>query len=290
VTTPLLPDTFQLGDLVWNARDADGVEWIVTRDDDWWTAPSRRLFHFERPLADGYTRSRSFAGARTLTFEVALIAPTRALRDARLRQMAGMWRTGDTVVLRGPGVEADGSSAQYDLLVEYSNPPDPKAINSTAEGLQFTFVAPDGVKRSAIEYTTGQLALPSSTGGLTFPITYPVAFNAVVTSGSALVTNGGTADTGFIIRIDGPAPQPRISLMRGTDVQTLRCNLTVEPGQWLTINTATHSVMLNDLVSRRGTVAGTFPILAPGTSEISWDCASYQADARMTATWHNAQY
>lgn len=290
MTTPILTDQYQLGDLVWNARDEDGVEWIVTRDDDWWTAPARRLSHYERPFADGYARSRSFAGARTLTFEVTMIAPTRALRDARLRQLAGLWRTGDTVSLTGPGVEADSTPAQYEVLVEYSDSPDPKSINSTDVALQFTFVAPDGVKRSVTEYTTGALELPSSVGGLTFPITFPIAFNATVTSGSALVTNGGTADVGMVFRIDGPAPEPRITLARGTDVQTLRCNLTVESGQWLTIDTATRSVLLNDLVSRRGLVAGTFPILNPGTSELSWDCDSYESGARLTATWRNAQY
>jgi hypothetical protein len=290
VTTALLPDTYQLGDLIWNARDADGVEWIVTKDDDWWTGPGRRLNHYERPFADGYGRSRSFAGARTLTFEVMMIAPSRELRDARLRELAGLFGDGDVHPLVGPGVEADGTPALYELLVEYTNPPDPKSINSTAVALQFTFIAPDSVKRSVTEYTTGEIELPSSTGGLTFPVTFPAAFNAVVTSGSALVTNGGTADVGLILRIDGPAPQPRITLARGTDVQTLRCNLTVEAGQWLTIDTATRSVLLNDLSSRRGLVAGTFPILAPGTSELSWDCDSYEPAARLTATWRNAQY
>lgn len=285
MTTPILTDQYQLGDFAWNARDEEGVEWIVTRDDDWWTAPSRDLYHFKRPFADGFARSRSFAGSRKITFEVAMIAPTRELRDARLRTLAGMWGSGDVVSLIGPG--GDG---QYELLVEYSDPPDPKPINSTAVALQFVFVAPDGVKRSVAEYTTGALELPSSVGGLQFPITFPVSFDAVVTSGSAMVTNGGTADVGLVLRIDGPAPQPRITLARGSDIQTLRCNLTVEDGQWLTIDTAAKTVLLNDLASRRGAVAGTFPILAPGTSELSWDCDSYEADARLTATWRYAQY
>lgn len=285
MTTALLPDTYQLGDLVWNARDADGVEWIVTKDKDWWVAPSRRVTHLDRPFADGFGRSRSWAGSRVLLFEGCMIAPTRALRDQRLDELAAICGDGGTVPLIGPG--PDG---QYRLDVEYTDPPDVEPLNSTAVAWQWTLVATAPVKRSVTEYTTGQIPLPSTSGGLTFPITFPISFAATTTSGTALVTNGGRADTGLILRVDGPAPNPRINLARGTDVQTLRGNLTVEAGQWLTIDTAAKTVMLNDVASRRGLVAGVFPILAPGTSELSWTCDSYSPVARLTATWHYARY
>lgn len=287
MTTPLhsLVDQFELDGIVWNARDADGVEWIVNRDADWWSPPNRRVNHLERPLADGYGRSRSFASVRVLTFEGCMTAPTRALRDARLDQLAAMFADGALHSLTGPGVDG-----QYELLVEYTDRPDIDPLNSTSVRWQMTLIAPDPLKKSVTEYTTGQIELPSTTGGLTFPFTAPFTFDATVTAGSALVTNGGTADIGLLIRIDGPATNPHITLARGTDVQTLRCNLTVDAGQWLTIDTAARTVMLNDLVSRRGAVSGDFPILTPGTSELSWDADTYEAAARLTATWRYARY
>lgn len=285
MVTPLHDNLYQLGDLAWNAVDDDGVVWFVTRDDDWWRGPTRRLTQLDRPFADGFARSRSWAGARALTFEVHMRAPTRALRDDRVGAVAAICGDGGTVPLIGPA--PDG---QYQLDVEYTDAPDPVSINPREVRWQWLLVAPDPIKRSVIEYTTGAMQLPSSVGGLTFPITFPISFNAVVTSGTAQVRNGGTADVGMILRIDGPAPQPRITLARGTHVQTLRCGLTVEAGQWLTIDTAARTVLLNGLVSRRGLVAGDFPVLAPGTSELSWNCDSYEADARLTATWRYARY
>lgn len=285
MSTPLLVDQYQFGDFAWNARDSDGVEWIVTKDADWWTAPGRRLTHLERPFADGFGRSRSWAGARSLVFEGVLIAPTRELRDARMDALAAVCGDGGTVPLIGPGVDG-----QYQLEVEFANAPDQVPINSTSVAWQITLVASEPLKRSVTEYTTGQIQLPSTSGGLTFATTFPITFTGTVTSGSALVTNGGTATVGLVIRIDGPAANPSVTLARGTHVQTLRCNLTVDSGQWLTIDTAARTAMLNDLVSRRGKVAGDFPVLSPGTSELSWAADTYEPTARLTATWRYARY
>lgn len=285
MATALLPDVYEFGPFMWNSRDDDGVEWIVTRDADWWTAPPRRLTHLERPFADGVGRTRSWAGSRALTFEGCIRAPTRELCDQRLDELAGLFRDGGTQLLVGPGLDG-----QYQLLVEYSDSPDIDRINSREARWQMVLVASDPVKRSVVEYTTGQLPLPSTVGGLTFAATFPITFDATVTSGTALITNGGTADVGLVLRIDGPAANPRITLARGTDIQTIRCNLTVETDQWLTIDTANRTARLNDLVSRRGAVAGVFPILAPGTSELSWDCDSFEPLARLTATWRYGRY
>lgn len=285
MVTPLHDNIYQLGDFTWNAVDDDGVIWFVTRDEDWWRGTNRRVSHYEKPFADGFGRSRSRAGARAITFEGCMKAPTRALRDARVDAFAALCGDGGTVQLIGPGLDG-----QYQLDVEYTDPPDIVSVSPREVKWQMVLIASSPLKRSVNEYTTGQVELPSTSGGLTFPVTFPVTFSGVVTSGTAMLTNGGTADVGLVLRIEGPAPNPRITLTRGTDIQTLRVDVTVEAGQWLTIDTAARTVMLNDLVSRRGMVAGTFPILAPGTSELSWNCDSFEAAARLSATWRYARY
>lgn len=140
------------------------------------------------------------------------------------------------------------------------------------------------------QQTTG---LPSSTGGLGFPIQFPVQFDAVTTSGTVLLTNAGTADTGLLLRIDGPAVQPRVSLTNLTDpadIKTLRFNLTVESGQWLSIDTAARTVSLNAVASRRGQTAGQWPLLPPGSHELSWSSDAYNAGAMLTASWRSAWF
>lgn len=285
MTTALLPDTWQLGPFVWNARDGDGCEWIVNNDDDWWRAPGRRTAMVEHPFGDGAARSRSWAGVRSLTFEGCMIAPTRQLRDLRAAEFAGQFSDGELMQLTGPG--PDG---QYTLMVEWADSPDVSSYNSTAFKWQTTLVAPDPVKLSAIEHSTGLLPLPSTTGGLTWPVTWPISWTSTTIAGTALLTNSGSVDTGLIVRIDGPVTNPRFSLSRGTDVQTLQFDLALDAAQWLTIDTKAHTVLLNDSVSRRGLTAGVFPILAPGTSELSWNAALFDSAARISATWRDARY
>ncbi len=286
MVTPLHENVYQLGDFWWNATDDNGVTIFITKDEDWWRGPARRVTTLERPMSDGSGRSRSRAASRALTFEGCLRAPTRALRDSYMDRLAAVCGDGGTVPLIGPGV-----GGQYQLDVEFTDPLDPVSVNPREVKWQWVLYAADPLKRSVTEYTTGQIELPSTSGGLTFAATFPISFTATVTSGTAMLTNGGTADAGLVLRVDGPAPNPRVTLSQGATVQTLRCNLTVEAGQWLTIDTAARTAYLNDLVSRRGAVAGTFPILKAGTtSELSWDCDSYQAAARLTATWRYARY
>jgi hypothetical protein len=287
VTTPLLPDVFELGPFVLNARDADGCEWIVEKDEDWWKGPSRELKQYKRPFADGASRSRPWAGVRTMTFQGCLIAPTRELRDQRASELAALLFDGELIPLTGPA--PDG---QYSLLVEWADAPDIANLNSRAFSWQVALVAPDPVKLSAVEHSTGLLPLPITTGGITWPVTWPVSWPSTTITGTALVTNSGSVDTGLVVRIDGPVQSPRFSLARGTDVQTLQFNLTLDAGQWLTIDTKAHTVLLNDTVSRRGLTAATngWPILSPGTSELSWQATNYDAAARISATWRDARY
>lgn len=285
MTTPLLTDQFALGPFALNARDADGCEWIVENDNDWWRGPGRELKQYKRPFADGAARSRPWAGVRSMTLAGCLIAPTRALRDQRAADLAALLFDGDLMTLTGPA--PDG---QYSLLVEWADAPDIDNQNSTTFGWQVTLVAPDPVKLSAVEHTTGLVPLPITTGGLTWPVTWPISWPSTTVVGTAQCTNSGSVDTGLIIQVFGPVIQPRVSLARGTDVQTLQFNLTLDSGQWLTVDTKAHTVLLNDTVSRRGLTSGTFPILSPGTSELSWQSTTYDSAARVSATWHDARY
>lgn len=159
-------------------------------------------------------------------------------------------------------------------------------------GLAFTkaaFVALDPLIYSGVEHVAST-GLPSASGGLTFAATFPVTFTGILTSGTRLITNDGTADSALLLRIDGPVDQPQVSLSRGTDVQTIKFNTTLTAGQWLTVDCAARTVELNDVASRRGQASGTFPILAPGTSELSWIANTYDPAALLTATWRSAWY
>jgi hypothetical protein len=131
------------------------------------------------------------------------------------------------------------------------------------------------------------LGLPSTTGGLTLPLTAPVSIAATVTSGRATITNAGTKDAGLTLRVDGPVVEPRISLLTDAGTTTLRLWLTLTAGQWVDIDTAARTVYLNGTASRRGQASGGWPVLPSGTAELAFDASAYDPAAALTTTWRD---
>lgn len=133
------------------------------------------------------------------------------------------------------------------------------------------------------------LGLPSESGGLEVPFVVPFIIGATVTSGTTTITNAGTAPAGLTLRIDGPVQEPRVSL-RAPDgsVKVLRYLDDLASGEYLTIRTRERTAYLQDAVSRRGRITGDWFLLEPGTSEITFGAAVYDASARLTVSWQDA--
>lgn len=154
------------------------------------------------------------------------------------------------------------------------------------------FVALDPLIYSGDEHSV-ILGLPSTTGGLTVPVTAPLTIPATVTSGRATITNAGKAPVGLTLRIDGPVVEPRVSLLTSAGTAIVRMWLTLTAGQWLDIDTAARTVYLNGTASRRGQATGDgigWPILPKGSAELAFDSPTYSALPQLTATWRDAWY
>jgi hypothetical protein len=140
------------------------------------------------------------------------------------------------------------------------------------------------------EVSTG---LPTQTGGLTLPFTVPFTIPGVLTGGREDLLNEGTADAALLLRVDGPVTDPRIALQRPDgDVQTIRFDLTLAAGQWLDIDTASRTALLNGLpeANQRGRAAwdiDPYP-LPPGTSVLRFAASSHNDEALLTARWRSA--
>jgi hypothetical protein len=149
------------------------------------------------------------------------------------------------------------------------------------------FVALDPTVYSGDEHQV-QVGLPSDTGGLVLPLTVPFTVAATFTAGRADLTNAGTKDAPLALRIDGPASEPTVTLLTDTGPLTLRVLFDIDDGQWLDLDTKARTALLNGEVSRRGLVSGDWPLLPPGTSELAFNAALFDPDARLTATWRDA--
>ena len=164
--------------------------------------------------------------------------------------------------------------------------PDPSQIALGMAHTQCAFVALDPKIYAGLE-TVLSTGLPSTSGGLTWPVTWPVTWNAVVTSGVLQAVNAGKTATRPRLVIYGPCSGPRVTLT-GTG-ESLAWNLTLTAGQWLDVDTDRRTSLLNGQVSRSGQMTSRqwFELL-PGISEIAFGADAYTPDASLVVAYRSA--
>jgi len=140
---------------------------------------------------------------------------------------------------------------------------------------------------SDIWYVDELMLVDPASGGLTVPFTV----DAVVSAGRVMLSNAGTAPVGLRLRIDGPVSEPRVSLLTDDGTAVLRLQLNLGTGQWLEIDTSARTVYLQGTASRRGLASvneGGWPLLPPGSAELAFDAATFNASARLSVAWRDA--
>lgn len=152
-------------------------------------------------------------------------------------------------------------------------------------GWAVEFHATDPLVYESVE-NSAESGLPTSGGGLVFPLDFPLFFGDVSEGGTILAVNSGTFPTPPTIRLDGPFNDPSITLVE-TD-ETLELNLGVAVDEWLDIDFRNHTVMLNGTASRFPfVVQHDWWSLPVGTSEVQFR-ASTQTEALLTMKWRSA--
>ena len=116
------------------------------------------------------------------------------------------------------------------------------------------------------------LASTAAGTGLVYPLAYPLDYGvpAGVTPGAVSLANAGTASYWPRLRIDGPVPNPTVTLVETGD--WVHFEGTVTAGQWLDFDLANRRVLLNGQVSVRTAVSssGAWLAVPPGGGSISW--------------------
>jgi hypothetical protein len=144
--------------------------------------------------------------------------------------------------------------------------------------------ASDGAKYSASESST-TIGLAAVVGGFVFPVVFPLVFGGG-TLGIATVTNAGNIPTAPRFRIDGPVTNPEIR--SETAEREIALDLDVAGGDYLIIDTATRSVLLNGTASRYSSLtAAEWFDLQPGANEIRFTGTS-AATPTATITYRSA--
>lgn len=146
-----------------------------------------------------------------------------------------------------------------------------------------TFECPDprrfGVAASA---STG---LPSSTGGLAFPATWPAVWAATQQTGLVDLTSPGDTTGPVKLRINGPCVGPRVTHGGSGSLLAFASTFTINAGDWVDVDMEAQTVLYNAQASRNGSLVsrGWFGF-DPGDNTVVFNAASYNTSASMVVT------
>jgi hypothetical protein len=117
------------------------------------------------------------------------------------------------------------------------------------------------------------------------------AYGSAGTSGRLTAVNGGASPAYPVLRIDGPVAQPSIEQVNTNTLMTL--DATLQPGEYLIIDTRTRAVLFMGTSPRRSWVrAGSmWPLLLPGSNEIAYRGSALPGapgqSSLLTVTWRD---
>lgn len=242
----LLGCRFALGGITINGgTDANGCDWILTKEAGWFASPAIKTARVDKPAARGIFRGNEFRGGRVMTLAGSLSAPNVAtLRNAQ-RQLFGLCPDPH---LQYPltVTEEDGSATYANVALDGEILTTPVSWRSVEFSIQL--VAPDPRKFSTPPaHVPIFLASPGS-GGVSYPVKYPVAYGTPGSTGSAVISNAGSADADPQFQFIGPLTNPSVMRADTGDVLTYNGSLTMF--DVVTVDSATGAVLF-DGINRR---------------------------------------
>nr|WP_203617816.1 phage tail domain-containing protein [Streptomyces bauhiniae] len=265
------------------ATDSAGVAWRLQTLEGW-DSPEVRADFQDREADHGAWASPVYLGSRPITLSGVIEAPDRATLQTAMDQLSAAVSLTDTALTvweQTPKQAIVRRSGK--LLTQY--------VTDRTATWSVLVTAADP-RRYETTQQTGTTGLPSTTGGLTFPVTFPAAFSATTVSGQIVASNTGSIGTRPVITITGPVSAPSVSaLYPDGSVRQLLYSLDLAAGDTLVIDVDAHSVLLNGNVSRRRflTVSGGWPAIpASAAVAFQFQAAAYNPTAALTVAWRSA--
>lgn len=273
-----------LGTIPLGGVDAAGISWALQSLDGWDSAEVRSEFT-EREADHGSWASPAYLGSRPITLAGTVTSPDRISLETALEQLRAAASLTDTTLV------VYELTTPKQVTVRRSGKPLMAYVTDRIATYSVMVTAADP-RRYSTTLQSGTTGLPTTSGGLTFPVTFPITWSATTVSGQINAVNSGSIDTRPVLTITGPVVAPTVSALYpdGT-VRQLIYSLDLQSGDVLTIDTDAHTVILNGTVSRRRfmTVPAGWPTI-PANSQViyQFQSSTYNATAMLTATWRSA--
>lgn len=244
--------------------DDIGCTWTVEAADGWLSGPGVRAERVVKSGQDGEWPTKPLRSARTVRLQGKLFAPDLLALETAARRLAAVPLTGD---LSGASVFGSLSSP-----AEMVDDPLFDAVTDRSAVWQLTVACPDSLLYGPQTFAQTSLSGTAAGTGRVWPRAWPTDYGvpAGVTPGAVSLSNGGTASYWPRLRIDGPVPNPTVTLVETGD--SVHFDGTVAAGQWLDFDLANRRVLLNGQVSVRSQVSssGAWLAVPPGGGSVSW--------------------
>lgn len=271
--------------------DDNGCEWHVTYQDvsGLFDGVASTLKTSEKAIADGWYANLPRLQGRTITVEGYIIGRctescvTSWNAFKSVLDLAGMRlvaRLGDI----GRQVQVLQSAAAP--LVKWSG------VNMLKFSLGLTSLSSC---LYGLESVSGVTALPSSSGGMTFPCMFEDSagslsrwmWSETIVSGRVALSNAGTASSPVMIRIDGPVVAPQVLHVGSGHV--IAFDISLGLGHYVTINGVTHEILVDGTDPARGRVVRReWSQAEPGENVWGFNASEYSVGARMTVSFYPA--
>lgn len=246
-------------------RPAGALYWGIDVLDGWKSSPDLDVTLNKISDVDGEIMGDfQSIGARYLTVAGYVLGESRAASDGLEDVLTNAFRRNVDLILE-----------RYEPVPKFvrCRRAGPIVIDPPMDnGWRFTvdLICPDPFKYSVTPvgpYTSGAAGL--SSGGRTYPRTYPLVYTTVV-SGSenrVVIVNAGTANATPVVSMTGPLVKGGWRLSNDTTGEDLSMDVGLALGDTLTVDFATELVYVNGfLVSPN--ITGDFWRIVPGTNNI----------------------
>lgn len=277
ITGLFLKADVSIGSLILNTVDEDGVVWICTDIEGWWTHPEPDIDDIPRGWGDGSYDVRGRYQARQLVLNGVFLPPDPSYVPAARDKLI----TNTDLVYIGDWLKTNENPTKASF-VRLSGRPEINTVNARGRTeFSIGLRAPDPLKYEW--YAGDELGYRSTV--------IPCSNTSTPGSGEATINNTGNAYAPVVFSIEGPIVGPA-TITNETTNESITIIEAVGSGAILEIDTLEHEVSLDgDAVGKRNLidVLAEWILLAPGNNVISFvDDGDATSDATLTVYYRSA--
>jgi hypothetical protein len=273
-------------------RLEDGAEVLELSSDDGYTVgrldigfPSVRAVTQSRPDDDGEDDTTAHHGAAAVSMDITLVPGDQTLTQLRDALRAFCHPAARPYLV----VEQDGQERRIRLRADQQTAP---LTDPLHQQVQASWRAPDGVMEAVTEQIGTSDAVAAGEGGRSYPRSYPLTYAASSPVGAVTVMNDGSLDIRPLLRLYGPATDPRVE-NQSTGERLIFAGLTLLAGDWLEIDCRNKTARLNGLVDQSRLslldfAVSTYPRLVRGANTVRYYPVSFDDGARLEVRFRPA--